>query len=49
MTVLYSKPDKNPNTGQILKMVEREGMRFQTVLRVHTSLYKKEYSLLYFQ
>ena len=33
----YILADKSPNTGLILKMVEREGMRFQTVLRVHTS------------
>ncbi|MBS4879775.1 MAG: minor capsid protein [Firmicutes bacterium] len=33
----YILADKSPNTGLILKMVEREGTRFQTVLRVHTS------------
>lgn len=29
--------EKNPNTGIILKLVDENGMRFQMVLRVHTS------------
>lgn len=33
----YILEDKNPNTGLILKAVEENGLRFQMVLRVHTT------------
>ena len=29
--------DKNPNTGLILKLIEKDGLRIQMVIRVHTS------------
>lgn len=34
----YILEDKNPNSGLILKMIEEDGIRFQVVLRVHTSV-----------
>ncbi len=34
----YILEDKNPNTGLILKAIEEKDMRFQMVLRVHTSV-----------
>lgn len=34
----YILEDKSPNSGLILKMVEEDGMRFQMVLRLHTSV-----------
>lgn len=33
----YILEDKNPNTGIILKLIKEKGLRFQMVLRVHTS------------
>ncbi len=33
----YILEDKNPNTGIILKLIEEKGLRFQMVLRIHTS------------
>ena len=35
--------EKNPNTGIILKLVEENGLRFQMVLRVHTSSDPEEF------
>ena len=34
----YILEDKNPNTGLILKAIKENGLRFQMVLRVHTSV-----------
>ncbi len=39
----YILEDKNPDSGLILKLVEENGMRFQVVLRIHTSADNPEF------
>ena len=39
----YILEDKSPDSGLILKLVEENGMRFQVVLRIHTSADNPEF------
>ena len=39
----YILEDKNPNSGLVLKTVEENDVRFQMVLRIHTSADEPEY------
>ena len=39
----YILEDKNPNSGLVLKAVEENNVRFQMVLRIHTSADEPEY------